>query len=94
MPGEELFDFGVFPRLLQMENGVLVLSFGRPGVWLSFSLDGGYSWTQKQAVLNSPQTCGYTSLLALSKDTFMIAYKAFSARPNVKGEPAKGHFGA
>ena len=48
---QELFDFGVFPRLLQLENGVLVLSFGRPGVWLSFSLDGGHSWTEKQAVL-------------------------------------------
>ena len=85
---QELFDFGVFPRLLQLDNGVLVLSFGRPGVWLSFSLDGGHTWTQKQAVLNSDQTCGYTSLMALSKDTFLIAYSDF-VRPNAKGEPAK-----
>ena len=47
-----------------------------------------FTWTQKQAVLNSEQTCGYTSLLALSKDTFLIAYTDF-ARPNAKGEPAK-----
>jgi len=84
---QELFDFGVFPRLLQLENGVLVLSFGRPGVWLSFSLDGGHSWTQKQAVLTGP-SCGYTSLLALGKDTFLLAYSDFE-RPNAKGQPAK-----
>ncbi len=85
---QELFEFGVFPRLLQLENGVLVLSFGRPGVWLSFSLDGGHSWTEKQAVLEGPQTCGYTSLLALGKDTFLLAYSDF-VRPNAKGEPCK-----
>jgi hypothetical protein len=84
---QELFEFGVFPRLLQLENGVLVLSFGRPGVWLSFSLDGGHSWTQKQAVLTGP-SCGYTSLLALGKDTFLLAYSEFE-RPNAKGQPAK-----
>jgi hypothetical protein len=91
---QTLFDFGVFPRLLQMGNGVLVLSFGRPGVWLSFSLDGGHSWTQPQAIIegdrnNSAQhSCGYTSLLALSKDTFLIAYGNFEF-PNAKGEPCK-----
>ena len=46
---QTLFDRGVFPNLLQLKNGVLVLSFGRPGVWLSFSLDGGRSWTKPQA---------------------------------------------
>ena len=66
---------------------MLVLSFGRPGVWLSFSLDGGHSWTQKQAVLTGP-SCGYTSLLALGKDTFLLAYSEFE-RPNANGQPAK-----
>ena len=35
-----------------------------------------------------PQTCGYTSLLALGKDTFLLAYSDF-VRPNAKGEPCK-----
>jgi hypothetical protein len=91
---QTLFDFGVFPRLLQMDNGVLVLSFGRPGVWLSFSLDGGHSWTQPRAIIegdrnkSAQHSCGYTSLLALSKDTFLIAYSNFEF-PNAKGEPCK-----
>jgi hypothetical protein len=37
---------GVLPRLLQLENGVTVLSAGRPGVQLRFSTDGkGDRWT-------------------------------------------------
>jgi hypothetical protein len=91
---QTLFDFGVFPRLLQMGNGVLVLSFGRPGVWLSFSLDGGHSWTQPQAIIkgdrNEPlkHSCGYTSLIALDKNSFLLAYSDF-VLPDAKGEPCK-----
>ena len=86
---QELFTFGVFPRLLQLPSGVLVLSFGRPGVWLSFSLDGGHSWTQPQAVLRGgPSSCGYTSLVALGRDSFPMAYSEFQ-RPNASGQPAK-----
>ena len=37
---------GVFPGLLQLDNGVLVLVSGRPGVQIRFSLDGkGEKWT-------------------------------------------------
>jgi hypothetical protein len=88
-PPQELFTFGVFPRLLQLDNRVLVLSFGRPGVWLSFSLDGGHSWTQPQAALTGgPSSCGYTSLVALGRDSFLMAYSEFQ-QPNAKGQPAK-----
>jgi hypothetical protein len=88
-PPRELFTFGVFPRLLRLDNGVLVLSFGRPGMWLSFSLDGGHSWTRPQAVLTGgPSSCGYTSLVALGRDSFLMAYSEFQ-RPNAKGQPAK-----
>ncbi len=86
-PRQTLFDFGVFPRLLQLENGVLVLSFGRPGVWLSFSLDGGHTWTARQAVLRGA-SCGYTSLAAMGRDSFLLAYSEFE-RPNKAGQPAK-----
>lgn len=75
---QTLFHFGVFPQLRQLENGVLVLSFGRPGTWVSFSLDGGHSWTQPQSVLTAgPTCCGYTSILALSADTFLLAYTEY-----------------
>jgi len=38
--------FGVFPRLLHLDNGVLVLASGRPCVQIRFSFDGkGEKWT-------------------------------------------------
>jgi len=100
----ELFAFGVFPQLLMLDNGIMVLSFGRPGVWISFSIDGGYSWSEPEAVLEKGETdykkliekpireqkksCGYTSLLALTKDSFLIAYSDFRV-PNAQGKMCK-----
>ena len=81
---EELFDFGVFPGLLKMDNGTLVLSYGRPGVWLSCSEDGtGANWSAPVPLIEGDpdhiwqHTCGYTSLLSLDKDRFLIAYSDF-----------------
>lgn len=91
---QTIFGSSVFPQLLQLQDGVLVLSFGRPGVWLSFSLDGGYSWTKPRAIIAGDpanllkHTCGYTSMLALGRDSFLLTYSDF-LRPNAKGEPAK-----
>jgi hypothetical protein len=83
-----LFDFGVFPRLLQLANGVLVLTYGRPGVRMSFSLDGGRSWTAPRALIDDWETCGYTSLLALDRDRFIIAYSDADL-PDERGRPCK-----
>ena len=104
---EKLFRFGVQPVLQQMDNGVLVLSFGRPGNWVSFSLDGGYSWTEPRAILEKGETDyaklvsntityryggdtsgGYTSLLEVGKDSFLIAYTDFNY-PNENGRECK-----
>lgn len=42
---EKLWPFGVLPQLLTLQNGVTVLSFGRPGVHVLFSADGaGKRW--------------------------------------------------
>ena len=86
---------GVMPRLLRLGNGVLVLSSGRPGADLSFSLDGhGEQWTALQPLvrLASPgvqdDSCGYTSLLALDEETFLVAYSWFT-RPDASGVPRK-----
>jgi hypothetical protein len=75
---------GVFPQLLRMGNGALALSFGRPGVWVAFSLDGtGDKWTApveiiKGDVLHSgAATCGYTNLVALDANTFLLFYSDF-----------------
>jgi hypothetical protein len=89
-----LFDRGVLPRLLQLANGVMVLTYGRPGVWMSFSTDGGHAWSRPREIVPAPtkgidsDTCGYTSLLALGDDSFLMAYSE-QRRPNARGEPCK-----
>lgn len=74
---------GVLPRLLQLENGVLVLSSGRPGVQLRFSNDGkGAVWTNAFEMMpyknyKDQVSCGYTGLLATGPDRFLIVYSDF-----------------
>ncbi|MCL2741617.1 MAG: glycoside hydrolase [Oscillospiraceae bacterium] len=75
---EAVHGYGVFPQLTVLENGIMALSYGRaPGTWLSFSPDGGRSWSEPAAVLDEAgkaSSCGYTSLLPLGANEFIIAY--------------------
>jgi hypothetical protein len=87
--------WGVMPRLLLLGNGVLVLASGRPGADLSFSLDGrGENWSPPQPLVPlstaglQDDSCGYTSLLALTDDTFLVAYSWFK-RPGADGQEHK-----
>jgi hypothetical protein len=79
---------GVLPRLLQLDNGVIVLASGRPGVQLRFCTDGkGEKWTdpfemlpfenEKKGVEVSYVSCGYTGLLATGPDRFLLIYSDF-----------------
>lgn len=74
---------GVLPKLLQLDNGVLVLSSGRPGVQLRFSTDGkGEKWTDPFEMLpytaNTQEfSCGYTELLPAGPDSFFVVYSDF-----------------
>lgn len=82
-----LFDYGVFPNLVRLGNGVLLLAFGRPGVWVSASLDGGgRHWTGPTPVIDGDArglmaaTCGYTNLLPLGDDEALLVYSDFKHR--------------
>ena len=90
---------GVLPRLLLLDNGVLVLSSGRPGVQLRFSIEGdGKVWTEPIDLLpimgknNQPDyfgvSCGYTSMIAVNANTFYIVYSNFISKSK-KGENRK-----
>jgi hypothetical protein len=74
---------GVLPKLLQLDNGVVVLASGRPGVQLRFSLDGkGEKWTDPFEMLpytgsKEEVSCGYPRLLATGPDSFLIIYSDF-----------------
>lgn len=89
---------GVLPRLLALENGVTVLSSGRPGVQLRFSTDNkGLKWSDPFEMLpynpslsvqelsggSANISDGYTGLLPLSKNSFLLIYSDFSyEKPN------------
>jgi len=74
---------GVLPRLLQLDNGVIVMASGRPGVQLRFCTDSkGEKWTDPFEMLpwenrKDAVSCGYTELLATAKDRFLLIYSDF-----------------
>ncbi len=81
---KEVFEFGVWPCLQLMGNRILVLSYGRPGVHMRFAADGrGLEWSDAVTLIEGDHaeyvkhSCGYTSILALLDDTFLIAYSDF-----------------
>jgi len=74
---------GVLPKLLQLKNGVMAMSSGRPGVQLRFSTDGqGRNWSDPIEMLpyhglTEDVSCGYTNLLATGPDRFLLVYSDF-----------------
>jgi hypothetical protein len=88
-------NFGVFPYLIRLPSNLLVVSYGRPGVWLRFNLDGnGRDWTDPvclipgdaSTILN--HTCGYTSMHVLGPRSFLVTYSDFDHR-DADGTPRK-----
>jgi hypothetical protein len=86
---EKITPFGVYPQLLKLKNGVIVLSYGRPGVHLRFSTDNGKTWGSpitthgrkpeglsltEYREIRYGDTCGYTGLLSTSPDEFLLVY--------------------
>lgn len=79
-----LWDFGVMPQAVLLDNGVAVLAFGRPGVHLMFSPDGSArEWVGPVSLVAGTaqavhqDSCGYTRLLPVSENAFLIVYSAF-----------------
>ena len=89
---------GVKPNLLLLENGVLVLVSGRPGVQIRFSFDGkGNTWTQPIDMMPFMKngdsfdiyaSCGYASIVESGDNSFYIVYSDFKQR-NDNGDERK-----
>lgn len=75
---------GVLPRVLQLDNGVVVLASGRPGVQLRFLKNyQDRNWTDPFELLpyekpDETVSCGYTGLISTGKNRFMIVYSDFN----------------
>ncbi len=86
---------GVKPRLMRLNNGVLVLASGRPGIQLRFSFDGtGCTWSdpidmlpfvKEDGTYNINVSCGYTSILEADDESFYIVYSDFVTKKSNKG---------
>jgi len=80
------------PRLIALDNGVLASVQGRPGISLRFSNDPeGHVWSDPQVRHQAiglhytntgwrDSTCGYTSLVRLGPDRFLVVYSDFYHR--------------
>ena len=89
-PAEPFTPNGVKPQLLLLNNGVLVLSTGRPGVQVRFSFDGkGQQWSDpidfvpfmnQDRSYTRDVSCGYTSLIAAGGDSFYIVWSNFTTK--------------
>ena len=80
---------GVKPKLMLLDNGVLVLVSGRPGVQIRLSLDGsGNNWTapvemvpfMKKGSYERDVSCGYGSIIQDGPNTFCIVYSDFTTK--------------
>lgn len=83
---------GVMPLLMTLDNGVVVLVSGRPGIQVRFNFDGkGEKWTDpidmlpfmedyKKTKDNGAATCGYASLLKADDNSFYMVYSDFKAK--------------
>lgn len=89
---------GVFPQMLLLSNGVLVLASGRPGLQLRFCLDGtGENWTDPIDMMHfmkedgTPDiyaSCGYAGLMPINHNSFYLVYSDFHTK-NAEGENRK-----
>ena len=89
---------GVMPLLMTLDNGVVVLVSGRPGIQVRFNFDGkGEKWTDpidmlpfmedyKKTKDNGAATCGYASLLKADDDSFYMVYSDFKAKNELEEE--------
>ena len=53
---ERVADRGVWPNVCLTKSGVLVCAYGRPGNWLTFSLDSGKTWVGHFCFYEGPTT--------------------------------------
>jgi hypothetical protein len=93
MPPAVFDHLGVWPQVQVLKNGVILVAYGRPGLFLRSAIDpAGKRWGMRRAIVEPGElgqdTCSYASLLALPDGGALIAYSDFHVLgPN--GQPRK-----
>lgn len=91
----------VSPALCTLGNGVVALTYGRPGVHLAFSEDGsGEVWTDCLAVVPEPSLfgandsgSGMSGLVPVSEDAVLLIYDVYNWRDHPDALPGNTVFG-
>lgn len=69
--------YGVWPNALLMDNGLMVLNYGRPGNWFMFSQDEGESWgpiIPFHHGLYPPDCSNYFSIDEIAPNVLLVVY--------------------
>jgi len=66
---------GAFPSLAVLGDGMVVMSYGRPGAMLVFSRDGGRTWTDPTPVDLTPYS-GYTDVVEVAPGELLVGFGA------------------
>lgn len=86
---ETFWPFGVMPLMTRLDQGFVVLTYGRPGMHLMVSVDGrGREWTQPRTLLAGDKSCGYASHLKIGTNELLLAYTDF-AHSDTEGQTRK-----
>jgi hypothetical protein len=68
---------GVWPDAVQLENGIIAVSYGRPGNWLMFNDNESESWGPVIPFYNDlyPPDCGnYISMAEVAPNVILVVY--------------------
>ena len=74
---DPIADRGVYPTACLMRNGVIAVVYGRPGDWLTFSLDEGKTWINHFCFNQTPEPndCGnYDWIEEVVPDKLLVIY--------------------
>lgn len=83
---EEFIGYGVCPQFAVLDNGIMVASYGRPGVYITAAFDETRTeWIipykleiEGRTIQESwENSCCYTSLLKINGDEVLLAYSNF-----------------
>jgi hypothetical protein len=93
-PVETLHAHGVDPDLCLMANGVLVGTYGRPGLHLMFSLDGcGREWTHFTPI-GDWRSSTYMGIVEIAHDELLLMYDRNDSPAGTEPRPVDSFVGA
>jgi len=76
---EEISPFGVYPRLLKMQSGLIVCTSGKWDTFFLVSEDDGKTWSERHIIAENDGQwdrgpSGYTSVFEVEPDVILVVY--------------------